>query len=302
MLSIKTPAKVNLFLNIRRLREDGYHEVATVMQAVDLFDVLHIRPVLEKPELYFSSSDPELGQNPKDNLVVKAWRLFFKTVPVPPLGLEVHLDKHIPKQAGMGGGSSDAAAMLLALNHLTHAGLSVEQLRQLGARLGSDVPFFITGGVALATGRGEIIKPLRVDPPYQLPMVIVVPKHLAIPTAEAYAAFRAQNRYRPVDPEHLMMMLRQVQTRREQGLDPGLTGYVMNDFESVLFEKYLLLWEMSEMMKACGVERPILCGSGSAMAGFCEHAFHRKKAITDQFPENDYDVFWVHTFAGGPGQ
>jgi 4-diphosphocytidyl-2-C-methyl-D-erythritol kinase len=300
-ITIQTPAKVNLFLNILEPRQDGFHDISTVMQAIDLFDVLHITPVLDqaKPQFFFSCTNPELENNPQSNLVVKAWRLFFKSVDVPPLSLAVHLEKHIPMQAGLGGGSSDAAAMLRILNHLSYAGLSNDELRLLASHLGSDVPFFIEGGIALATGRGEVIQQLQVDPPFRLPMVIIKPRHLSISTAEAYDAYRKQGAYLPMEPEHLLMALSQIQLYREQGLESDFTQYLRNDFESVLMTRYPLLAGMAERMSRIDIKRPLLCGSGSAMAGFTEHSYHRKKAVQEFFPENEYEILWVHTHPGG---
>ena len=98
------------------------------------------------------------------------------------------------------------------------------------------------------------------------------------------------------------LTLRQVQVRREQGLESNLGGYLLNDFEPVLFERYPQLADMARRMTAAGVDRPVLCGSGSAMAGFCEHAFHRKKALYEAFREEDYTLFWVHTHPDGAVQ
>ena len=124
MLRIKTPAKINLFLNIRGQRPDGFHELVMVMQALSLFDELTIEPDIANQGITLVYEDNALGQQlnqepPEHNLIVKAYWKFWETVQLPPMGLRVVLNKQIPLQAGLGGGSSDAAAMLMALNHLS---------------------------------------------------------------------------------------------------------------------------------------------------------------------------------------
>ena len=154
-------AKINLTLEILGKRADGFHEVRTVMQTVGLADRLEVSAAAD---LSFTCSDPALAT--PDNLVYRAARLLQAEYAVR-TGAALRLEKRIPVAAGLGGGSSDAAATIVALNRLWNLQLSLTEQRRLAARLGSDVPFILTGGTALATGRGERITPLPPLP--QLP-------------------------------------------------------------------------------------------------------------------------------------
>src|SRR5690606_36902662 len=145
----------------------------------------------------------------KDNLVVKAYRLFWDTTGLPQLGLKVHLEKEIPMQAGLGGGSSNAAAMLVILNHMSHAKLSYDELRAMAAKLGSDVPSFIEGGIALISGKGDVVEPLPTNLAEELSLVIIKPLSLSIDTALAYHLFASAERYESRSPDHLLIALKE---------------------------------------------------------------------------------------------
>ena len=172
-------AKINLTLEILGKRADGYHEVRTVMQTVGLADRLEVAAAAD---LSFSCSDPALAT--PDNLVYCAARLLQAEYAVR-TGAALRLEKRIPVAAGMGGGSSDAAATIVALNRLWNLQLSLTEQRRLAAALGSDVPFFLTGGTALATGRGERITPL---PPLPQHWVVLVLLPRVLSTAAVYGA------------------------------------------------------------------------------------------------------------------
>lgn len=156
-LAWPAPAKLNLFLHVTGRRPDGYHTLQTVFQLLDYGDTLHFQPAESNWELHFSCSDPSLET--QDNLVLKAARLLQETLPVA-RGARIHLDKVLPAGGGLGGGSSDAATTLVALNRLWGAGLDLEQLAELGLRLGADVPVFIQGHSAWAEGIGEALAPM----------------------------------------------------------------------------------------------------------------------------------------------
>ncbi|MFO7900149.1 MAG: 4-(cytidine 5'-diphospho)-2-C-methyl-D-erythritol kinase [Planctomycetota bacterium] len=156
-LTVACPAKVNLFLEVSGRRADGYHEVETVMQAVTLYDELVLRPRPGRG-VTFRCSDPALPRDAQ-NLARAAAERLDADVGLPE-GVSVRLEKRIPTGAGLGGGSSDAAGVLVGLNRLFGLGLSVEGLSELAGDLGSDVPFFLRGGTALCRGRGEQVDPV----------------------------------------------------------------------------------------------------------------------------------------------
>ena len=161
-LDLRAPAKVNLFLEVVGRRSDGYHDLESVFQAISLYDDVTLT-LSDRPGVRLRCSLPILET--QDNLAVAAARAFASASGFSG-GVEIDLRKRIPLQAGLGGGSSDAAAVLVGLNELTSGRLGTDQLRLIGASLGSDVPFFIDGGTALVTGRGESVTPVQMQGAY----------------------------------------------------------------------------------------------------------------------------------------
>ncbi len=157
------PAKINLYLHILGRRPDGFHELETLMAPISLGDTLDIELISEAIE--FTCSDPALS-DAKDNLATKAVRIFLDEFKLT-TGVRIHLQKAVPVGAGLGGGSSDAAAVLLALRQLTKTDCPDAKLAELAARLGSDIPFFIYQTPAICKGRGEIIEPVTLKESYQ---------------------------------------------------------------------------------------------------------------------------------------
>lgn len=186
-VTVRAPAKINLFLELLSRRADGYHEIVTVMQALDLCDTVIVQRASDGITL--TVDDPALPTG-QDNLAYRAAALFFtemametKTKTKTRGGVRIDLQKRIPVGAGLGGGSSDAAAVLRGLNRLYGCGLSAEALERLAARLGSDVAFFVRGGLARCTGRGEVITKLasRCQPYF---LLCAAP--IEVPTREVY--------------------------------------------------------------------------------------------------------------------
>lgn len=181
-LRLSCPAKVNLSLRVHGLRPDGFHEVSTVLQTIDLCDRLAIQRV--NPANPLRIEVPGGGAPADDsNLVLKAARAFFAALGEPARGVRFRLEKRIPAGSGLGGGSSDAAAALLGLQSLWGRPLDAQQLQAAGAAVGSDVPFFLMGGTAFATGRGEQVETLDDIP--AAPMLVAVPP-VEVSTAEVY--------------------------------------------------------------------------------------------------------------------
>jgi 4-diphosphocytidyl-2-C-methyl-D-erythritol kinase len=179
------PAKINLYLHITGRRADGFHELETLMAPISLGDMLEID--LIDAGIEFTCSDPALA-DAKDNLATKAARLFLDEFKIE-RGARIHLDKQVPVGAGLGGGSSDAAAVLIALRKLTGIHAEDGKLRELAARLGSDIPFFIPGAPAICRGRGEIIEPVTLRGAYQ---GLLVHPGFGVSTPWAYKTY-AQN-------------------------------------------------------------------------------------------------------------
>src|SRR3990167_3112693 len=182
-IKIAAPAKINLFLEILGKRQDGYHEIETVMQEVSLFDYIYLE--YRDKGVEFTCSRPGLTTG-EDNLVLRAVRLLQKESNTKK-GVKIHLDKRIPVGAGLGGGSSDAVATLAGLNKLWQIGFNEKQLVTLAGKLGSDTPFFVYGKTAICRGRGEVVTPYPIDLRYYF--IIIYPR-FEVGTATVYKNFK----------------------------------------------------------------------------------------------------------------
>jgi 4-diphosphocytidyl-2-C-methyl-D-erythritol kinase len=182
-VGLEAPAKINLYLEVGSLRPDGYHSVRTIMQTVELYDLVDVELAGRGGGMELKvKGDAPLGE---ENLCLRAAQAFAETAGMS-LDLRISLVKRIPRAAGLGGGSSDAAAVLRALDFLLGEALGPERLLSLAASVGSDVPFFLVGGTALAEGRGERITPLVQAPPLA---VILVNPGGELSTADVYRRF-----------------------------------------------------------------------------------------------------------------
>ncbi len=179
-MEIRTPAKINLFLGVRGRRSDGYHELLSLMCPITLYD--HIRFEFFGSGIRVRCSHPDVPED-ETNLVSRAARAFYSAAALPETDLSITIEKKIPVAAGLGGGSSDAAAVLLALNQHHGGALSKERLMAIGGALGADVPFFILGKPAVATGIGDRLEPAPGLPPY--PILLLSPP-ISISTAQVY--------------------------------------------------------------------------------------------------------------------
>lgn len=215
-VTVKAPAKINLTLDVIGLREDGYHLLESIMQTVDRYDTISVTPA-DRITLHTLGGEP---CPPEKNTAYKAAQIFFKETGLPG-GAAITLSKAIPQQAGMGGGSADAAGVLWGLDRLYGTHLPVERLCAMGLQVGADVPFCVLGGTAFVTGIGEGLQPL---PPMPDCYITVAQPAEGVSTAQAYAAIdRAQNLRRPRHPAALQAV--------RQGDLVGLCQQAENVFE-----------------------------------------------------------------------
>ncbi|HEX7089231.1 MAG TPA: 4-(cytidine 5'-diphospho)-2-C-methyl-D-erythritol kinase [Longimicrobiales bacterium] len=262
----EAPAKLNLRLEILAREDTGYHQLESVFCTIDLADELELRA--GPPGIRLEVTGAELGP-PERNLAHRAAVAFFRATGSEP-ALTIRLDKRIPAGAGLGGGSSDAAATLRALNELYGRPLDGPALMRLGAALGSDVPYFVTGAaLALVWGRGERVLPL--PPPPRAPVLLAVPP-FAIATAEAY---RALDRQRGTAPVPRTIRLEDLSTW------DGLAATAANDFEPVVFRAHPDLARLRDALEALGARPARLTGSGSTVFGIFESAAQRRAATAE---------------------
>ncbi len=183
---VTAPAKINLSLDITGIKADGYHLLSMVMHSVALCDYVTIEIIQDAVIQFSCTSDDDDVPTGDDNLVVRAAKTFFASQGVLGVGVRITLQKEIPMQAGLAGGSADAAAVLVGLNTLFDTGLTTHQLCELGVTLGADVPFCIVGGAALAEGIGELLTPLPTLPPCY---IVIAKPHAGVNTKEAFARY-----------------------------------------------------------------------------------------------------------------
>ena len=254
-LTKSSPCKVNLLLNILGKRPDGFHELETVMQPVALCDELSFSATASGIEL--TCSDPALPTD-ASNLVHRASRSFLEKSGITQ-GVRMHLEKHIPMAAGLGGGSGNAATTLLALNELFGQPLGPEALHEIAAALGSDIPFFLQTGPALASGRGEIIQPLAPFPALAGTALLLVHPGFGIATAWAYkelARFPAALNGEPGRAARLIALLESADLRQA-----GREFY--NSLEAPALEKYPWLAVLQDFLRENGALVALMSGSGS---------------------------------------
>ena len=252
-LTLSAFAKLNLTLDILRKREDGYHDLQMVMQTVDLHDDVTVT---------LTDGDGitcRCGDIPGDetNLAVKAARAFFAETGVAPRGLDIDIVKRIPAQAGMAGGSSDAAATLRALRKLLLPELLGDELERIAAKVGSDVPYCVRGGTALAEGRGERLTTLRSAPPFY---AVLCKPDFDIPTPLLFSRVRVLELWNRPDTAGMLDAL-------HRGDADGVAARVRNVFETVLPKEYAEVFDIKERLHRLGAEATAMTGSGPTVFG-----------------------------------
>jgi len=256
MLSVKAHAKINLTLDVLSRRLDGYHEVEMIMQSIKLHDTLEFQLA---DEITLTASGLEVDTGP-DNLIMRAARLLQQEAGLS-FGAHIHLHKEIPVAAGLAGGSTDAAATLRGLNELWNMGLSQQELKELGVKLGADVPFCLMGGTAIARGIGEVLTPLPPAPNFG---VILVKPAFGVSTAQVYRGLDLNNLGpRPSTPGMLEALRRKDLAQ--------VAGELTNVLESVTLRLHPELKEIKEQLTRAGCRGVLMSGSGPTVFGLAEN-------------------------------
>ncbi|HVZ41677.1 MAG TPA: 4-(cytidine 5'-diphospho)-2-C-methyl-D-erythritol kinase [Candidatus Kapabacteria bacterium] len=255
-LHLRAPAKINLGLEVIRRRSDGFHDINTVFATVDVCDRIGLSRRPDGEITLRVSGNPEL-ESGASNLCVRAAAALRQRLGDSRLGADIVLEKHIPIGAGLGGGSSDAAAVLRGVAELWCAHeLGSSDLEEIGLQLGSDVPFFIRGGIAHARGRGERLRPLAISLPY---VALLVNPGIHIPTPWAYARLGRTGERAETD---LVLLL------ERSAADPSVLSIGLeNDFEPAAFEAHPVLGTIKERLYGAGAQVALMSGSGATMFG-----------------------------------
>ncbi len=250
MIRLKSFAKINLCLYVLKKRRDGFHEIYTVMQAVDLYDGLSL---YRTPEgIIVETDNPQLPTD-RRNLVYKAAELFLNQTKIDS-GVRVRIQKRIPLSSGLGGGSSNAAFTMRGLNQLFDAGLSRKKLVEMAKQIGSDVPFFMYSGKAVATGRGEKIREVKLPSGY---WIVLIKPNLSISTRWVYKNFKI----------NLTRKRKSIKIYKDKkSFFDSIIGWE-NELEKASASKYPLLKELREKLKNIGAIKTSMSGSGPTVYG-----------------------------------
>ena len=282
MVTVEANAKINLTLDILGKRPDGYHEVAMVMQTVGLHDTVTLEKRAQGISLNINV--PWLKADEK-NLAWRAAALVQEEYGLTG-GVHIELVKRIPIAAGLAGGSADAAAVLKGMSELYGLNLSAKKLCELGARLGSDIPFCLLGGTMLATGRGEVLKRL---PDMPETWVVLVKPRISVSTAWAYQNYDEQGAERHPDNEA-------IQKEIARGSRKGVAKLLCNVLESVTINKYDVIERYKQMMLDKGAMASMMSGSGPTVFALAQNREQAEEIAGFMRREKNADVFVTRTF------
>ncbi|MBU9710159.1 4-(cytidine 5'-diphospho)-2-C-methyl-D-erythritol kinase [Bacillus tamaricis] len=247
-INVKAPAKINLTLDVLRKRKDGYHDVEMIMTTIDLADRIQLNS-LEEDRIIVDVTKGYVPCNDK-NLAYQAAKLLKDRLGIKK-GVSIFIDKQIPVSAGLAGGSTDAAAVLRGLNQMWNLHLSVEELAEIGLQIGSDVPFCVHGGTAIATGRGENLEFLPAPPPC---WVILVKPPRGVSTKDVYERIKIDKLNHPDTPG----MIRAIQDQNF----PAICNSLQNVMEDVTFQLYPDVHMIKNRMIQFGADGTVMSGSG----------------------------------------
>ena len=273
-IKLKSRAKINLSIDVLGKREDGYHLVEMIMQTIDLYDLIEINERQDNNILIKSTSDDIPLDS--DNLVYKAADLIRQTFNIEK-GLDIYIQKNIPVAAGMAGGSSNAAAVLVGLNKLWNLNLSEEKLEEIGLKLGADVPFCIKGGAVLAEGIGEKLTPIKGL--NEDVSILICKPDLFVSTKEVYECLDSKQIDKRPDNQFLIQCLKNNETKK-------LAENMFNVLEEVTVDKHPVIQQIKDIMMKNKALGAMMSGSGPTVFGLYENkadAVKCKSVLEKQF-------------------
>jgi len=297
-LVLTPPAKINLYLKVLGRREDGYHLLATLMQKIDLCDTITLSRT-ETPGIHLQCPDSSLPEN-KENIVYRTAELFFEeqgNVLSKTQGVTIVLQKKIPVAAGLGGGSSDAAAVLRGLNRLFHTGCGPDQLAEMGLRLGADVPLFVHDWpVAWATGIGEQLSPARgLDDGW----LLLVNPDFPVSTKWVYENLALTAKEKKINLKNSHCNVEQGEAVSSPDR-PFLSDDLHNDLEQVTIQKYQEIDRIKKQLLQAGAQGALMSGSGpTVFAIFREQDLDLARQCQGLFLKTYKQVYLVRPLANG---
>lgn len=289
----RSASKINLFLNVTEKREDGFHELESIFVKVPLFDELVFEEGKGSGGIDFRCSDARIPSD-GSNLVVKAANAYYSATGKSP-NIRISLEKHLPSEAGMGGGSGNAATTLLALNRLHDGALDDESMHRIASELGSDVPFFLMGDIALGTGRGEILEDAGDIPAISKSHLVVAKPDFGVPTGWAFRSLSESNQLGVCPTGSALHLIEQL--GHEPSRRPDRSAF-FNSFEKPVFEKFPYLAWIRDVMVGSGSWVSLLSGSGSAVFGLFDDEASANKCMVKLQNEKDSSLWCQQTYMG----
>lgn len=260
----RAPAKINLTLDVLYRRDDDYHELEMIMSSVDLADYLTFTPLEEdKIEVFTNKAFLPVDRRNHVYQIIKLVKERYNIGE----GMLVEIEKKIPVAAGLGGGSTDAAAALRALNRIWELNMSVQEMIELGMQVGTDVPYSIVGGTAFVSGRGEIVTPIN---PMPSCWVVLAKPRISVSTKTVFRALE-------VERLDYIPKSRIVADAIEVGDYKGMVDNLSNALEAVTFERHPRLRQLSERMERYGMDGVTMSGSGPTIIGFSQNYSRAKR-------------------------
>jgi len=293
-IQVKTPAKINLILEILSKREDGFHEIQSIMQAISLYDCLNIEAeeidshvalrMTKDRNIIELSGNSSLIPYDETNLVYKAAELFLQKTRLSGKKINIHIEKNIPVAAGLAGGSSNAAGTLWGLNQLFDNILKTSELHELASQMGSDINFCLEGGTNIATSRGEILSKSSTP---DLNIAIIKPKNLFVSAKEAYTKYAALSK----KPE--IKGLEEMKSVIFENNPDKIAKLLRNHLEKAILSDYSEIQEIKNYLIQKGCKNALMSGSGPSVFGIYEGEID----LSDAKPE--WECFKVKTINFG---
>lgn len=283
-MKIKAMSKVNLALDVLRRRDDGYHDVSMIMQTLDLHDELEIE-LREDDQIVISSNNSTLECD-ENNLIYKAAKLLMEEAGIW-RGMNISLQKNIPIAAGMAGGSTDAAATLVGLNHLLNMNMSIQKLKEIGVKIGADVPYCIEGGTQLSEGIGEVLTKLKAAPQC---FVVVAKPHIGVSTKYVYENLHVDTIAHHPD-------INKMKEAIESGNIDNVADAMENILENVTEQKYPVIAMLKQILKDNGAINAIMSGSGPTVFGLFKDEKTAQDALKVALDTGEVSQGFVTTFS-----
>lgn len=285
-IKLKTPAKVNLLLNIIRKKLDNYHEIETIFQAIDIFDLIEVDyNESNEANIKIKSNSTNIPRD-NTNLAYKAANMFLEELNIK-ADIHININKNIPITAGLGGGSSDAACVIKALNKINSYPLAESVIMKIALSLGADVPFFLKGGTAIGRGIGD--KLTQIITP-ELVIIVLKPKNMEIKSGWAYEKYDTL----PIKPvnKKILDIVGSIETNNIV----SLSNNIFNSLEYAIFKEYSELKNYKEKLISLGCYNAMLSGSGPTIFGITNN-IENAENIKQQLESDPVDVFVAKTLS-----